>query len=381
MNRLIRIGVFYDGQYFFNVSNYYCYEHPRKSRIAIKGLHEFIRNNVSMQYNVDLRLCQIVDAHYFRGRLSAQEAESSQKLYTERLFDDILMSENIVTHYMPLKPGVAGGHVEKGVDVWLALEAYEQAIYKRYDVLVLLAGDGDYVPLLRKLNALGIRVMLLSWDFEYTDEYGKKKETRTSQQLYEEAAIPINMSTLIDDRVHENEMIIRNLFINAASRGNRFAGALRGDGKAAQEAAHGGAAEGERRETPEELCPALRDSEEAGPGTPDARGLLPEAGASAYTQLALPLPSGARDAKRISTPADDDVYYTSTIISLRQGFGFIGDKTRNNIFFHYNCLENIDFYGLAVGMRVRYTILQTLEGRFQAKSVWVLEEEEYYGDV
>ena len=54
--------------------------------------------------------------------------------------------------------------MEKGIDVWLALEALEQSYYKHYDFVVLLAGDGDYLPLLRKLNAFGIRVMLLFWE-------------------------------------------------------------------------------------------------------------------------------------------------------------------------------------------------------------------------
>jgi len=35
------------------------------------------------------------------------------------------------------------GHAgtEKGIDVWFALEAYELAIHKRFDVCVLVAGD------------------------------------------------------------------------------------------------------------------------------------------------------------------------------------------------------------------------------------------------
>jgi hypothetical protein len=36
---LTRIGVFYDGNYFLHVSNFYNYFHGRKSRISISGLH------------------------------------------------------------------------------------------------------------------------------------------------------------------------------------------------------------------------------------------------------------------------------------------------------------------------------------------------------
>ena len=144
-NNFLRIGVFYDGQYFYNVSNYYAYQHERKARISVSGLHNYIRQKISETLAVDRNLCHIVDAHYFRGRLSAKDANSANKLYQERVFDDILMGENVVSHYMPLRSTISGEKQEKGVDVWLALEAYELAIYKRFDIFTLIAGDGDYV--------------------------------------------------------------------------------------------------------------------------------------------------------------------------------------------------------------------------------------------
>ena len=81
----------------------------------------------------------------------------------------MLSRMGVTTHYLPLKKR-GSFEMEKGIDVWLALEALEQSYYKHYDFVVLLAGDGDYLPLLRKLNAFGIRVMLLFWEFEYEDD-------------------------------------------------------------------------------------------------------------------------------------------------------------------------------------------------------------------
>lgn len=213
---LKRIGVFYDGNYFHHVSNYYAYYHQRQCRISISGLHEFIRAQVASEEGVDTRYCQIVDAHYFRGRLSAQDANSKgDRLYWERVFDDVLMAEGIVTHYLPLRIGSAGRIEEKGIDVWLALEAFELAFYKHFDVLVLIASDGDYVPLVRKLNSLGTRVMVLAWDFQYTDNNGKERLTRTSQDLLEEVTYPTSMHEIIDNRVRKNEPIINNLFVTS----------------------------------------------------------------------------------------------------------------------------------------------------------------------
>lgn len=216
-DRLIRIGVFYDGNYFLHVSNYYNYAHERRRRLNIAGLHEFIRNQVAQEEGIDARLCQIVDSHYFRGRLNAQEAsKKGDLLYYDRVFDDILMGEGITTHYLPIKT-IGGVKQEKGIDVWLALEAYELAFYKRFNVLVLIASDGDYVPLVRKLNTLGTRVMVLAWDFEYTTETGKPWMTRTSQDLLEEVTYPVLMHEIIDNRVRRKDPLIDNLFVQNES--------------------------------------------------------------------------------------------------------------------------------------------------------------------
>lgn len=208
-----RIGVFYDGNYFLHVSNYYNYFHFRRRRLSISGIHDFIREQVALEENSDKRLCHVVDSHYFRGRLNAQEAsQRGNMLYYDRVFDDVLMSEGVVTHYLPLK--IRNGKVEeKGIDVWLALEAYELALIKKYDVLVLIASDGDYVPLVRKLNTLGTRVMVLSWDFAYEDDGGREVITRTSQDLLEEVTYPIAMHEIIDNRVKRNDSLINNLFV------------------------------------------------------------------------------------------------------------------------------------------------------------------------
>lgn len=206
-NKLTRIGVFYDGNYFYHVSNYYAYFHERKARIDVSGLHNHIRRKVAECEGAEERYCQIVDAHYFRGRLRAQEAEQKELLLKERLFDDILSREGITNHYLPVGP-----FGEKGIDVWLALEAYELAIYKRFDVCVLVAGDGDFLPLVRKLNTLGTRTLLLAWDFKYADKNGLAKETKTSQALIEEVTYPILMHQIIDDRSLRNDPLINGLF-------------------------------------------------------------------------------------------------------------------------------------------------------------------------
>src|SRR5208282_5528999 len=196
MAEVIRIAVFYDGSYFFHVSNYYRFNHPRQSRLDLAGLHSFIQNRVSGFEQVDQRLCQIVEAHYFRGRFTVrdidQKAErdndpeyAGKQLRNERSFDDVLMRANIATHFYAADTRQQPPK-EVGIDVWLALEAYDLAVHKKFDVLGLIACDGDYVPLVRKLNSIGTRVVLLAWDFKT-----ERSETRTSQALINECSYPI----------------------------------------------------------------------------------------------------------------------------------------------------------------------------------------------
>jgi uncharacterized LabA/DUF88 family protein len=165
--------------------------------------------------NIDQASCQIVEAHYFRGRYSAYSADEASKLKDDRVFDDVLTKAGVIQHYTLLDEG---GPViqEKGIDVWLALEAYDLAVHNRYDILCLIAGDGDYVPLVRKLNGLGLRVLLLAWDLVHptTDDNAARRprDTRASAQLIEACSDPIMMNNLIEDRSRKDNILLNGLF-------------------------------------------------------------------------------------------------------------------------------------------------------------------------
>jgi cold shock CspA family protein/uncharacterized LabA/DUF88 family protein len=289
LHDLIRIGIFYDGYYFYKVSNYYKYEHSNKARISISGLHEFVRNEAAKISGTDFKQCQIIDAHYFKGRSSARDL--GDKVQSERSFEDILMRENIVTHYLPLRLGPNNVLQEKGIDVWLALEAYEMAISKKFDIICLVVCDGDYVPLVRKLNTLGVHGMLISWDFDYYNENGKIESTRTSQQLIEEVYHPVSMNHVID--APNPDMYVRNLFVT--DRDSYFN--------------VGAAVESKAVDTGKETLEDVAELSDA---------------------------------------------FNSIILSVKEGYGFIEDRAVNNVFFHYSNVENADFNDLKPGMRVRY---------------------------
>jgi uncharacterized LabA/DUF88 family protein len=204
---LKRIAVFYDGSFFWKLSQHYKYVHPRKSFLDIDGLHEYIRHRVAgLETNNNVSMCQIVEAHFFRGRFSLkavkEQPDPSKQMETDRLQDQILMHAGVVTHYHPMNEYVTPP-VEKGIDVWLALEAYDLAVHKRFDVLVLVSGDSDFVPLIRKINGLGTRVLVLGVDLE---------GSRTSQKLIEEASYTVMLSEEIASKASKSDPIINGIF-------------------------------------------------------------------------------------------------------------------------------------------------------------------------
>ncbi|MBK8424878.1 MAG: NYN domain-containing protein [Lewinellaceae bacterium] len=300
--KLTRIGVFYDGNYFLHVSNYYAYHHERRSRVSIAGLHEFVRQHIADEEEKDFPLCQIVDAHYFRGRLSAQEASNEgNRLYYDRLFDDILMMEGVTTHYLPVRT-VQGYRQERGIDVWMALEAFELALHKQFDVVVLIASDSDFVPLVRKLHTLGVRVMVLTWDYEFYDEEGRRRSTVTSQYLLDEATYPLAMHTIIDRaEEHDDVFPISRLFV-------------------------------ERKRN--------------------------------YTTTGDPLVP-----TETVVIEEDGELRTSTIFSLKDGYGFISFPQTNNLFFHFSFLLDTDFNDLREGDAVEFILGKNERGEPVAKNV------------
>lgn len=376
-----KIAVFYDGNFFSHVSNYYQFHHRRHSRISISGLHDFVRQEIARTDGTDVRYCQIVDAHYFRGRLRTADADQRDVLVKERTFDDVLLREGVTTHYLPLAP--TG---EKGIDVWMALEAYELALLKHYEVCVLVASDGDFLPLVRKLNSVGTRVMVLGWDFRYTTREGIERETKTAQILLRESTYPVMMSERIERGTLVNDPGIQSLFI-PVNEARRQSAVARVQHKlkldidlpltAEAEPGHGvpdigSEASEESGETTENV---VHDQDANGDSMALTEYSMEPGTTSADTEPAKPqspifevyplLDSTDWDAMLSdeSEVPDTERRITGRIHYLRDGFGFITpDSGAENIYFFHADLQNVVFPELSVDDRVEYTVGENSRG-------------------
>lgn len=186
------IGLFIDGGYFAKINE--ALEELLSLNINVTSLMEFLRQRISQLSKSAVSECHITESHYFRGRYRVNDANSKHLLFSERKFEDSLIENDVIFHYKHLREIQKDGNItviEKGIDVWFALEAYELSVIRKFDYVVLITGDADHEMLIRKLKALKIHTVLLTWDVL------NNKTTSTAKLLKEEACTHIELSRMV----------------------------------------------------------------------------------------------------------------------------------------------------------------------------------------
>lgn len=186
------IGVFIDGGYYAKINE--ALQDNLSTKISISGLFSFIRGEVARRHDLPVDECFITEAHYFRGRYRAHDASNKHLLLSERKFEDTLIENDVIFHYKHLREMNKDGEItviEKGIDVWFALEAYELSVFRDFDYVILITGDADHEMLIKKLKALKTDVILLTWDVA--------DNSSTSKLLREEACTHIEISKLLEE--------------------------------------------------------------------------------------------------------------------------------------------------------------------------------------
>lgn len=187
VNDIVSIGLSIDGGYYSKINE--ALRREVKMEIRIERLIEYIRSKVSQMTGVNIADCQVTEGHYFRGRFRARDENRKQILMRERAFEDTLIENDIIFHYKHLREinneDGTTTLIEKGIDVWFALETYELAQFRDFDFVVLIAGDADHEMLAKKLKALKVNVILLTWNLG--------KTASTSPKLKEEVCHHIEL--------------------------------------------------------------------------------------------------------------------------------------------------------------------------------------------
>jgi len=77
---------------------------------------------------------------------------------------------------------VSSGFIEKKVDIHIAIDIISLAYENAYDTAVLVSGDGDFVPVVKKVKELDKKVEL--WAFKYSLANALKEEIGQANIYY-----------------------------------------------------------------------------------------------------------------------------------------------------------------------------------------------------
>lgn len=197
----LSIGVFIDGGYYAKINEGLARTH--KGEVNLKNLMNVIPELIGKEYGIDRKILHVTEAHYYRGRFRAKDAEKRNLLLEEREFEDVLIENDVLCHYKHLREAPGGGIIEKGIDTWFALDTYELTLYRNLNYVVLISGDADHEMLARKLKALKTHVLLLTWDPAHTGS--------TSRFLSEEVCTHIDIGKLLTDSKELSDRLISRL--------------------------------------------------------------------------------------------------------------------------------------------------------------------------
>ena len=200
--------VFYDGNFFKQGQIFFRYK-ENLGWFSLPQLHNLFERYIAEKQNSVPELTKVVGAHYYDGRTSPN-ASSDKALRRERGFEMSLITAGIVPHYLPLREVERDQEntdmpqfrlAQKGVDVELALDVLDYAHDDRFDIAVLVSGDQDFVPLVRKVTSLGKQVLVAYFHIDqWTDEAQiYHRPTYCSTALIKAASLTLNFNEILQE--------------------------------------------------------------------------------------------------------------------------------------------------------------------------------------
>nr|MDD6335319.1 NYN domain-containing protein [bacterium] len=322
----VRISIYYDGAHFFRASNHYLRDDPQASRIDIQGMQRYILREVARRMEVDAAHCTVIDTHFYRNRIMGETKPPENVLKSQQEFADVLLHMNIELHDI-VQPE-AGRMPVRMMEMCMALDAMERMGEHPPEVMVLIGDDPLYIPMVKRLQAKGTRVLLLYWDAAM-----RQRERFTPCVLASQAHWYVEMDDAIEHMKSTGDGLMESFFL--PPRPLREDDAYQGYGEDDD------------------------DEDDAAPR-------------SFFSRLFN------RGEEREEEPHSDEVVNPdgtreSTILSLHAGYGFIRESPRNR-FFHQSALKDCNWYDLTVGARVRYRPVSTVDDRQQAEQVELIKD-------
>lgn len=169
--------VFVDGE---NLTKRYRDLRKQRDKVVHLESSEWYEPDVFLWSEILNQLCDhvgVIRKHYYTSAVGSDE--------NLKVIEDQLKAAGIEAPHVFKRPKSGSNRPSKGVDISLAVDMLSHANRKNYDLAILIAGDADYVPLVRAVKAEGSRVFI--WFFD--EHYGLSRELRMSADHYAEISI------------------------------------------------------------------------------------------------------------------------------------------------------------------------------------------------
>src|SRR5712691_1080037 len=180
---LVQLAVCYDGCWYQNAARFFV--RMRGAQLSVAGLHDAFRWHAAGVFGCPVQRVAVTQAHYVAGRDPGAPSAG---------WDQVLADHGIIRHDVP----VTAGKGEVGADVEFALTCYQIACETSPDMIVLLAGDGDFAPLAARLAGRGLRVLVPRANFSYPPGESGTVTVATSALLTRRATDTPALTGLID---------------------------------------------------------------------------------------------------------------------------------------------------------------------------------------
>jgi uncharacterized LabA/DUF88 family protein len=198
MQSLLRIAVFYDGTYFHKAQNHFYKQ--KLGWLSFPRFHKFLEGYVKEKIQGDFEY-KVIYSSWYQGLFPTSDNDkSNNNLKKDRDIHHDLMHAGIEAKFQPM----SSESKEKGVDVAMAIDIFENCLASIFDVAILVTGDGDFVPLVRALKKYSVSIINAHFKYE---EGNSNNNCYVSSRLQNACDYVININSL-----ESNKEMFKKLF-------------------------------------------------------------------------------------------------------------------------------------------------------------------------
>lgn len=192
----LRVGFFLDGYTLKKVNEYYRVHHRYHANLDFRGLKSWVQLQVHRYFNKSNRVVAL-ETHYYHPQRNPHIYGRGAKGVFKLEFE--LLNAGYQVHY--------SDHVEEdghlGPNMGLVEDAQMFAAYCEMNAVVLLSTQGQYAPLVDRLQKMGIPVLLLGWSFQYPKD-NHLVHWKTDTCLRDRCAHYVAMEKILDRDLKNN---------------------------------------------------------------------------------------------------------------------------------------------------------------------------------